>query len=133
MNAILEEELDIIKDMYESCKEETSEVILFGSAVDGSRNEQSDIDVLFVAKKGNISALDNSIRKACVSRDLKIGEEVRLEGLYDYGPSFYPKPKTHKFHFLKATKDLLKSNDPTLSSVLSSISNGKNIMEIIND
>ena len=61
MNGILEEELSIIKDMYESCKEETNEVILFGSAVDGSWNEQSDIDVLFVAKKGRMSELNKNL------------------------------------------------------------------------
>lgn len=125
MDNVLEKELNVIKDLYQSCKKEASEVILFGSVVEGSWNEKSDIDVLFVAKNDKVTELDKSIRKACASRDLRIGEDVCIEDLHDYSP--LPYHGQHKIHFLKATKDQLKSG----GAILSSVNRGKNIMEVI--
>ena len=117
MSSVLEKELNVIKDLYKSCEKEASEVVLFGSVVEGSWNEKSDIDVLFVAKKDKSTELDKSIRKACASRNLRIGVDVCIENLHNYTTPFHR--RRHKFHFLKATKDQLKSGEMVKESMLS--------------
>ena len=126
MSRVLEKELNVIKGLYKSCEKETSEVILFGSVVEGSWNEKSDIDVLFVAKKDKSTELDKSIRKACASRDLRIGEDVCIEDLQGY-IKFHPS-QSSRLHLLKINESDLKNMGP----ISHSVKRGKNITELLN-
>ncbi|MCK5633189.1 nucleotidyltransferase domain-containing protein [bacterium] len=126
MNSVLEKEFNVIKDLYKSCEKEASEVILFGSVVEGTWNENSDIDVLFVAKKDKVTELDKSVRKACASRNLRIGDDVCIEDLQGYGgkSGFFQRSY---LHLLKIDECDLKAIGP----IGHSVKRGKNITELL--
>lgn len=127
MRSVLEKQLNVLKDLYRSCEKEASEVILFGSIVEGGWNEQSDIDVLFVAKKDKSVELDKSIRKSCASRNLRIGEDVCIEDLQGYGHKLCRLHRSY-LHLLKIDECDLKDMGP----IGYSVKRGKNIMELLN-
>lgn len=105
----------IVRKLYKESKDLVKQVVLFGSVAEGTWNEESDIDVLFVTRENQTAKFNNRVRKVCRSRGLKIGHDIVVEDLRGYN-RFYPEMR-HRLHLLEAEVGSLSSNEPILSSV----------------
>ena len=111
----LSKDFTIVKEIYKRNKDLVKQVILFGSVAEGTWNEKSDIDVLFVTGENQITDFDNRLGKMCNVRGLIVGRDIGIEDLQGYN-RFYPEMR-HRLHLLKAEVGDLGSNEPIFSSV----------------
>ena len=117
----------IVKKLYKENKDLVKQVILFGSVAEGTQNEESDIDVLFVTRGNQAAKFNNRIRKVCAFRDLRIGKHVCIEDLQGYGGKPCH-PQESYLHLLKIDECDLKDIGP----IGHSVKRGKNITGLLN-
>ena len=120
-------EFAIVKELYKENKDLVKQVILFGSVAEGTWNENSDVDVLFVTGENLTAKLNNRVRKVCKSRGLKIGRDVVLGSLGAYG--CINRKKGKGVHLLQAKESMLS----TLCPIIDSVKRGKIITRELND
>lgn len=126
MNDVFLKDFAILRELYKECNDLVKQVILFGSLTEGSWNEKSDVDILFVAGKNQITDLNNRFGKVCSSRGLIIGRDIVVEDLQGYN-RFYPE-MIHRLHLLKTEVPVLDSNEP----IVKSVKRGRDITEELN-
>ena len=111
----LSKDFAIVKELYKESKDLVKQVILFGSVAEGTWNEKSDIDVLFVTGENQTAKLNNRVRKVCKSRGLKIDRDVVLENLREY--DCLKSGKRSKVHLLHTQESMLHILEPIVNSV----------------